>query len=362
MGMKFNEDGSKILDGPINKGFDYYFGIPASMNYGYNAWYEMDTAKVPPSLWTRKKDNKIAFNDYRIKPPYEQTKQGAKDIKVAEDFIDIKVLEQFTEKAIAWIDKVQKQDKPFFLYFPMTSPHKPVIPMEKFRGKSQAGAYGDFMIETDFWVGELIKTLEKHGIYKDTMIIFSSDNGPENTWPERVKNYQHYSSGKYKDGKRSIYEGGHRVPFLISWPNGIKAGQRCDITVNQLDVFATIADVVGDKLKPGEAEDSFSFAPAFQGKPFERPPMLHHSISGGFAIREGDWKLILGKGTQAKPGGMELYNLKDDSVESKNVIKAHPEKVKALREKAGLIIHSGKTREAADSQNDTPVKTWWGSK
>lgn len=359
MGMTFTEDGSKILDGPINKGFDYYFGIPASMNFGYNAWYEMDAAKVEPALWTKKKPNKIALNDYRIKPPYEQTRKGKAGVRVAEDFIDIQALERFTAKAVSWIDKVHDEGKPFFLYFPMTSPHKPVIPQERFRGASQTGAYGDFMIETDFWVGELIKALKKHGIYDNTMIIFSSDNGPETTWANRIKKHKHYSSKHYRGGKRDIYEGGHRVPFLVSWPKGIEAGQVCHQPVNQVDILATIAEVVGDQLKGGEGEDSVSFAAAFKGERVERAPMLHHSSQGGFAIRKGDWKLVLGSGNKAQPGNMELYHLKDDPSEKKNVINQHPEQVAELKKLAAKMIHSGRTTMGGQSKNDTPLELWW---
>ena len=240
----------------------------------------------------------------------------------------------------------------------MTSPHKPVIPQERFRGKSQAGAYGDFMIETDYWVGQLIKTLEKHGIYEDTMIIFSSDNGPETTWANRIEKYKHYSSEKFKGGKRDIYEGGHRVPFFVSWPNGIKGGQVCNNEVNQLDIFATIAEVVGDKIKNTEAEDSFSFAAAFKGEQVKRPPMLHHSARGGFAIREGEWKLVLGSGTGAKPGKMELYNLAKDPKEENNVIGQNPEITQQLTKKATSIIRSGRTG-VGPAKNDSPVELWW---
>ena len=359
MGMKFNEDGSKILDGPLNKGFDYYYGIPASMNYGYNAWYEMDRANVPPTLWTRKKPNKIALNDYRIIPPYDKQPLDKRDIRVAEDFTDIDVLKNFTNKALSWIDENHNNGKPFFLYFPMTSPHKPVIPAEQFRGKSLSGSYGDFMIETDFRVGEIIQRLKKHGIYENTMIIFSSDNGPEHTWEERIKKYNHCSNKNYKGGKRDIYEGGHRVPFLVSWPKGIKKGQVCNLPVNQIDILATIADVVGEKLKHFEAEDSVSFQPAFHGKNYERQPMIHHSSTGGFAIRNGDWKLVLGTGKQSKPGSMELYNLKEDPGEESNIIKTNSEKALELKKLATKIINSGRTTKGDVSENDSPLTLWW---
>ena len=357
LGMTFNDDGSKILDGPLQKGFDYFWGIPASMNYGYCAWYDMDYAKVAPVLWTQKKPNKIAISDYRIMPPYEKKASEKKTIKVAADFLDMKVLERFTEKAIQWIDKVHQDEKPFFLYMPLTSPHKPVVPQQRFRGQSQAGAYGDFMIETDYWVGEVMKALKQRGIYENTMIIFSSDNGPEYTWSRRIELHNHVSNKNLRGGKRSIYDGGHRVPFLVSWPKKLKGGQTHDKAVSQLDIFATLAEVVGDKLKNNEAEDSFSFASLFSGKTTEpRRAMIHQSMKGQFAVREDKWKLIVPFSAESK---MELYDLKSDLSEKQNIIKQYPEVAAALKVKMTNIIQSGKSREACVSKNDTPVILYW---
>ena len=148
---------------PLDKGFDYFWGIPASMNYGVLAWFEGRFAKVPPTEYTSKKPNKIAINDYRIMPPYDQS-ASVKDanaagnfsgkLEVAPDFTDISCLDRFTTQSIEWMKKRNKE-KPFFLYLPYTSPHKPVIPMDRFRGQGRAGAYGEFMIETDWHVGRI---------------------------------------------------------------------------------------------------------------------------------------------------------------------------------------------------------------
>ncbi|MCH7916589.1 MAG: arylsulfatase [Planctomycetes bacterium] len=364
LGMDFEENGKKIADGPLNKGFDYFFGIPASMNYGYCAWYENETATMPPFLFTKKKPNSLVKVDpraYRITPPYSETPKHG-NIKVAADFEDVLVLERFTEKAVAWIESVHDDARPFFLYFPLTSPHKPVIPQERFRGKSKAGAYGDFMVETDHWVGEIIQALERHGIYQDTLIIFSSDNGPENTWKKRIDRFEHYSAGKYRGGKRDIYEGGHRVPFLISWPKGIASGRRYDGPVNQVDIYATLAEIVGDRVGQHEAEDSVSFAPVLRNEAFTRVPMIHHSSRGGFAIRAGDWKLVVGAGREAAEpanGLMELYDLKDDPAETTNVIGQHPGVAERLKDMITEIILKGRTGEGSEASNDTPVEMWW---
>jgi arylsulfatase A len=134
------------------------------------------------------------------------------------------------------------------LYLPYTSPHKPVIPLEQFRGQGKAGAYGEFMIETDHHLGRILKWLDDQKLAKDTMVIFTSDNGPEKTWLERINRFGHHSSGIYREGKRSIYEGGHRVPFLIRWPAQVKAGSKWNRPVCQTDLLATVAEMLGKRL------------------------------------------------------------------------------------------------------------------
>ena len=239
-GDRSSRDWSKpVLDMPLDKGFDYFWGIPASMNYGVLAWFEGRHAKVPPTQYTQKKPNKIALSDYRIKPPYETvlSKAGTTNalgvvkgqLEVAPDFVDSECLTRFTDKTIEWIEgkaSEAREGKPFFVYLPYTSPHKPVIPIEPFRGKSEAGAYGDFMIETDAHVGRILDVLDKEQLTENTIVVFTSDNGPETTWKERIKKFKHHSNGIYREGKRSIYEGGHRVPFFVRWPAKIKAGTR----------------------------------------------------------------------------------------------------------------------------------------
>ncbi len=243
LGMDFpgdrrNRDWSQpVRDMPLDKGFDYFWGIPASMNYGVLAWFDGRYAKVPPTQYTQKKPNKIAIADYRIMPPYETKLLDAGTtnelgvvkgkLEVAADFVDSECLTRFTDKAIEWIEG--KADdarfgKPFFVYLPYTSPHKPVIPIEQFRGQSEAGAYGDFMIETDWHVGRILDLLDREKLSENTVVVFTSDNGPETTWKERIKRFAHHSNGIYREGKRSIYEGGHRVPFFIRWPARVKPG------------------------------------------------------------------------------------------------------------------------------------------
>jgi arylsulfatase A len=316
-----------VRDMPLDKGFDYFYGIPASLNYGVLAWFEGRHAKVPPTVYTAKKPNKRHM-DYRIMPPYQKTPGETqkvlkkKGMEIAPDFIDNQCLTRFTDKAIAWMQG--KKEKPFFLYLPYTSPHYPVCPLPEFWGKGKAGGYGEFMIETDHHVGRILAYLKEAGIDDNTMIVFTSDNGPESSWAKRVKDFDHHSNGPYKEGKRSIYEGGHRVPFFVRWPAGIaKPGRRYDGLVGQTDLIATFADIAGAKLPEGAGEDSDSFAAVLRdpAASLTRTPLINHGINGRFSITDGNWKLILPHRKQKA----ELYDLAADPGEKKDIIKAHPE-------------------------------------
>lgn len=361
LGMDFpgeqdSRDWSQPLkDMPLDKGFDYFFGIPASMNYGVLAWFEGRFAKVPPTLFTKKKPNELNPGDYRIMPPYEP-KLAKGLMEVAPDFVDGECLTRFTDKAIDYIKErtATKDGKPFFLYLPYTSPHLPVIPREEFRGKSGCGAYGDFMMETDWHIGRVMDALEAGGMTQNTMIVFSSDNGPENPWKKRIDEYQHYSSGVYRDGKRSIYEGGHRVPFIVRWPAVVKPGGVWDGPVCQTDVLATVADVLGTKFPDNAGEDSVSFYGALTGKAEskERLPVIHHAANGRLAIRDGKWKLVMEHGKNVR----ELYDLDADPGEKNDVIAQHADIAARLAERITAIVQKGRTTPGADQVNDTG---WW---
>lgn len=375
LGMDFpgdrgNRDWSKpVLDMPLDKGFDYFWGIPASMNYGVLAWFDGRHAAVPPTQYTQKKPNKIAISDYRIMPPYEERlpEVGTTNelgvvkgkLEVAPDFVDSQCLTRFTDKAIEWIEgkaEEARSGKPFFLYLPYTSPHKPVIPIERFRGRSDAGAYGDFMMETDWHVGRILNRLDRLQLADDTLVVFTSDNGPETTWRERIKRFGHHSNGIYREGKRSIYEGGHRVPMLVRWPARVSAGSQCTSPVCQTDLLATVADIVGADLPDSAGEDSVSFYGPLTGDPanVSRAPIIHHSAGGGFAIREGKWKLVMESGRQQR----ELYDLSVDPSETNNLLDRHPEVASDLVAKISHIIRSGRSSKGTPQANDT---AWWSN-
>jgi len=361
-GTRTTRDWSQpVLDMPLDKGFDYFWGIPASMNYGVLAWFEGRFAKVPPIEYTSKKPNKIALDDYRIMPPYDGS-ASVKDasptgnfsgkLEVAPDFTDISCLDRFTTQSIEWM-KQRNTDKPFFLYLPYTSPHKPVIPMDRFRGQGKAGAYGEFMIETDWHVGRILDFLEKEGLDENTFILFTSDNGPETTWKKRKELFQHASNGPYREGKRSIYEGGHRVPFIVRWPAGIVSpGRISSSLVCQTDLLATLAEIVGDSLPNNAGEDSQSFLSALtQVTTVNRVPMIHHSSRGEFAIRDKQWKLVMGSTKKRK---QELYDLSNDPGEKHNLFDTQRERAGTLQQKLTHIIRSGRSTQGNPVPNDTP--------
>ncbi|MDF7808062.1 arylsulfatase [Pontiellaceae bacterium B12219] len=359
-----------VQDMPLDKGFDYFYGIPASLNYGILAWFEGRYAKVPPTMYTNKKKNPRHM-DYRIMPPYETEPGISKDptrtvkqnFEIAEDFVDNQCLTRFTDKAIEWMEGQQasvENGTPFFLYLPYTSPHYPVCPLPEFQGQGEAGAYGEFVIETDYQIGRILEFLKTSGLDENTLIVFTSDNGPEKSWAQRLKEFGHDSRGGLKEGKRSVYEGGHRVPFLVRWPAGIaEPGRQWDKPVGQIDLMATFAELLNTELPDTAGEDSQSFAPVLLDPKadYTRLPLINHGNNQRYSITEGSWKLVL----PGKETGMELYDLSKDRSEKNNVAAAHPETVQHLKNRITEIIASGRTTAGAAQLNDTgywPALNW----
>jgi len=354
-GPKTRDWSKPIQDMPLDKGFDYFFGVPASLNFGVLAWFEGRYAKVPPSMLTSKKKNDRHV-DYRVMPPYKDNNGSNKGFEVAPDFIDNQCLTRFTDKALAWLGtKVDdaKKGKPFFLYLPYTSPHYPVCPLPKYKGQGECGAYGEFLIETDDHVGRIMKFLKDSGVDDNTLIVFTSDNGPERSWSIRIDEYKHDSRGGFRGGKRSVYEGGHRVPFIARWPKGIKSpGRKFDAPVGQTDLLATFADIIGVVLPDNAGEDSQSFFPVLQNKTFKRMPIINRADGAGdyrFSVTEGNWKLIM----QDTKRAIELYDLKTDPAETKNIAAENPTMVKELTQKITKIFVSGRTTKGEVQKNDT---------
>lgn len=368
LGMDFpgtpaNRDWSQpVLDMPLDKGFDYFYGIPASLNYGILAWFEGRYAKVPPVVYTNKKNNPRHL-DYRIMPPYESnpgrstdpTRTVKTNFEIAEDFIDNQCLTRFTDKAIEWMgERVEdaKAGQPFFLYLPYTAPHYPVCPLPEFHGQGDAGPYGEFVVETDHHVGRILDFLESVDLDANTLIVFTSDNGPENSWRSRIEEYDHDSRGGLREGKRSVYEGGHRTPFLVRWPDGIEQpGRRWEGPVGQVDLMATFAALLDIPLPEDAGEDSQSFALVLSNPKAndERLPLINHGNNARYSITRAHWKLILPGKSQAA----ELYDLSSDLEETTNLADVHPKIVQELTQRMNAIVLNGRTTPGIPQSNDT---------
>ena len=338
-----------VIGGPTAVGFDTYFGISASLNMSPFCYLVNDRPYRLPVLPQEKMQTEFISVDKGVRSP---------------DFTIFGVLPRLAGEAVAVIERqaTERPDTPFFLYAPLTSPHLPVVPNEEFRGHSDAGEYGDFVEETDAFVGAVLETLERTGIADNTLVIFTADNGSLYHWWEAqeaddVKHYQvrnrglsmkelgHQGNRHLRGTKADIWEGGHRVPFVVRWPGKTPAGTVNDQLIELTDLLATCAAIVGTELPEGAGEDSRNVLPAFlsvsQDKPL-RDFSVHHSLWGVFAIRQGPWKMIPHRGSggftsprdidPAKEGGPpgQLYHLNDDPSETRNVWDEHPEVVARL--------------------------------
>lgn len=325
-------DFTRRLDpGPQQVGFDYFFGIPASLDMPPYVFVENHAATVPPTGTT-------AASEMRRKGGDGYWRAGA----IAPGFTHEGVLPALTEKAVSFIGK-QSPAKPFLLYLPLTGPHTPWMPTAEFRGKSGADYYGDFVVQVDAAVGRVLGALDQAGVSANTLVIFTSDNGAH--WlPTDIEKWGHRANRGWRGQKADIWEGGHRVPFIARWPDTIRAGSTRTDLVCLTDLFATVAAIAGVPLPDDAAEDSFSLLPALLGRTLQAPireAVVHHSSDGTFAIRQGPWKLALALGSHGfsepkdiapKPGEAQgqLYNLEEDPREERNLWLEKPETVARL--------------------------------
>lgn len=323
-----------FLGGPLQQGFDYYFG-DGTINFPPYAWIENDRFLTPPTQPVIKSRPLAGGGSFRKGP-------------MASDWNPYKVLPSITNKTVAWIEK-QNSDQPFFAYLAFNSPHYPIVPNKEFHGKSQAGYYGDFVIETDAMVGKVLDALEAKGFTDNTIVIFTADNGAERHAYERLKKYDQWSSGAFRGIKRDIYEGGHRVPFIVSWPGKIEAGSTSSEVISQVDLVATFASIIDYSLSSEEAIDSYDFLPVWKGESYQSPlriATVQNTYPNKYALRQGDWVYLnTNSGTaeakrtdphylkhfELSPFPKEtkglLFNLKEDPRQSKNLFAQYPERV-----------------------------------
>jgi arylsulfatase A-like enzyme len=285
--------GTPVADGPTTRGFDVFSG------------------------YTEARSIRTVIENDRVLGKFEP----------------VEVQPLMAKKAVEYIDARAKDGKPFFLYQPLSIPHVPHVPAKEFEGKSGQGVYGDWIFEGDWVLGQIVEALRRGGLAENTLIIASSDNGAEG------REYP-----PLRGSKRSIYEGGHREPFVARWPGRIKPGSVCEGTVCLNDLLATAAEITGAKVPDAAGEDSVSILPHLLGAAKEpvREATVHQSMAGDLAIRQGPWKLIFFKG-----GRRELYNLKDDLGETREVLAANPDVAERLTKLMQQYIDNGRSTPGA---------------
>lgn len=328
--------GSKIPDGPVTRGFDYYHGFHHAGDM--KGVIENDTV--------------IAHED------------------------EINMLPRLTRKAVEYIEtRATDKKTPFFLYVPYGSPHSPVVPTAEWRGKSGLNIHADFVMQTDDGVGQIMAALDKHGLAENTLVIFSADNGTsKGANIPQLEKMGHLVSAGFRGSKADLWDGGHRVPFVVRWPKQVAAGSISDQLICLTDLFATTAEITGKALPAKSAEDSVSFLPALSGEPIvsTRAGVIHHSISGHFAYRQGKWKLLLAKGSAGWTGPKEnempkgapkaqLYDMENDPGETTNLYETNPEVVARLLAQLEADVFNGRSTKGAPSKNDTEEITLWKS-
>jgi arylsulfatase A len=346
LGFAFSGWEERLAGGPVDQGFDSYFGVPASTDIPPFFYVEGDQAVAAP---TQQIEEHHSEGVRPIQGAFWRAGGIAPGLKLEE------VLPTFASKALAKIDeRARERDKPFFLYLALTAPHTPWLPTGSHRGRVRfegdvpeaLADYGDFVGQVDDVVGRVLAKLDEHEIAGETLVIFTSDNGP--TWyDEDVRRTGHDSAGQWRGMKADVWEAGHRVPFIVRWPDRVPAGRASDELVCQVDLMATLAALVGQDLPEGAAPDSENLLPLLLGEEGAegRETLVTQSSAGVLALRRGPWKFVpqLGSGgfseprrEKAPPGEPEvqLYHVGDDPGEATNLAGKRPAVVKEM---AGLL-------------------------
>ena len=333
---------AEILDGPTDHGFDEFFGTSSNLNW--------------------RPQNYIRDRRFLANPDREG--QPASGSYAFED-----VLDRLTEEAVSFIERSASTEAPFFLYLPVHTPHTPLAPNDQFDDLTGLGEYADVVAQLDWTVGQVLDALDRIGASDDTLVIFTSDNGSFMGGIPVPNHADHASNGIWRGGKFQIHEGGHRVPFLMQWPEQIEAGSTVDATVSLTDLYATLAEVVGEEPEPGVAPDSVSLLPLLRGETETRGvAVVHHAYGGMFAIRDGRWKLVFGEGTGGLDSSLylppslspatfsrpwQLYDLEEDPGEQNNLVSTHPEEVERLE----AALHQIRSVEGGTLSGDATLRS-----
>lgn len=322
--------------GPTDRGFDYYFG-DGTINFPPYCWIENKTFVTIPTL-------EMTGTRFEALEGKAELRPGPLDANWTPE----KVLPTLTDKAVEVISK-QSADQPFFLYFALSAPHAPIVPTAEYHNKSGAGYYGDFVVQCDDIVGRVVAALKEQGLYENTIILFSADNGPEHYAYPRQANFDHNSTESLRGLKRDVFEGGHRVPFIVKWDKEIEAGAVCDEVIGQVDIMATVAAIVDYDLPNQAAVDSYNMLPVWKGESYNKPvreAIIHNTNPDVYGVRQGDWVMINSYTGTVSSANIDLteftplpikeqpcsilFNLKDDQKQVKDLADEYPEKVEEL--------------------------------
>ncbi len=336
-----------IAGGPTTRGFDSYFGTDVP-NWPPFCFIEDDrTVGIPSELLPARLflDNQAsvqgpALKDWTLEP----------------------ILPTLGRRASEFIAAAAKQSKPFFLYMPLTAPHTPLAVNQPWRGRSGLGMYADFVMETDDVVGHVLDAIDRSGRADETLVLFTSDNGcaPYIGIPE-LERQGHFPSGPLRGYKSDVWEGGHRVPFIVRWPGVVQPKSRCPRLVHQADLLATCAEILGANLADNIGEDSVSMLSLLGGdNQATRHTAINQSMRGLLSIRRGPWKLIVGPGSGGWSKGQDeqpaqLYHLDDDLAETTNLYQEQPAVAAELTALLERQIQQGRSTPGADQKNDVPV-------
>jgi len=343
--------------GPTTRGFDYYFGVDVP-NWSPYCFIENDrTVGIPTEFLPARLFGNGLASCGGPALPYWHFEQ---------------LLPTWAKKADQYIREQAQAQRPFFLYLPMTSPHTPLSVNKPWIGKSGLNnLYADLVMETDAVFGRVLDSLQRHGVANNTLVIFTSDNGcAPYIGVHQLEGEGHYPSAHFRGYKSDVWDGGHRMPFIARWPGVIQPGSHSEQLVCLSDLMATCADILGARLPENAGEDSISMLPLFQGAETPiRDYVINHSITGKFAIRDGQWKLVLCPGSggwtqkdaEAAQKGLplvQLYDMQTDPGEKVNLYAQYPERVKTLVARLKQLVADGRSTPGPRRQNDVPVDIW----
>ena len=337
-----------IAGGPVAVGFDEYFGT--------------DVPNWPPYCFIEN-DRTVGIPSEYAAPELFIKNQASQQGPALKGWTLEPILPALGDRVAAFIAREAKTPKPFLIYMPLTSPHTPLSVNDEWKGKSKLNLYADFVMETDAVVGQVLGALEKSGAAKDTLVIFTSDNGcAPYIGVTDLEKMGHYPSGPLRGYKADAWEGGHRVPFIVRWPGVVKPDSSCDQLVHQADLLATFAEIFGTKLPKSAGEDSFSLMPLFKGDP---GPIREHAVSASIggtpSVRMGQWKYIPARGSggwgkggdQSQP--IQLYDLSEDVGESRNLAAKNPKQVGMMKALLEKLIVQGRSTPGPKQKNDVKV-------